>query len=354
MFILAFIIVFSYLVLVSVLYKGWQSLPLYSLGEKSDSDIFVSVVVCAHNEEDALPSLLDSLFCQTYPHFEVVVVDDHSTDGTDDVLRSRLCRMDNLRMVSSASRGKKCALREGVAVCRGSVILQTDADCVVPPRWVEAVAARFSMGDCDLLIGPVMMTAANGWESVQSLEFLSLVASGAGAAGIRHPILCNGANLAYTKDLWCQVAAHLRSDWVSGDDMFLLLEAKRRRARIVFFKSEEAIVKTSPSPTLGAFVHQRQRWSSKSVAYRDVEVISVAVCVMSMSLLPLVCLLSGKFVLFFVLVFLKTLIDFPFLRKAALFFSLQDLLRKVPFVEFFYPFYVVFCGVSGWFRKKSW
>lgn len=347
------IIIVMYAILVCWFYRGWNKTPDFFV-QQTEFPLSVSVVVCAHNEEESLPRLLDSLSNQSCSPYEIVVVNDHSTDGTANVLEDWKSKMSNLKVVNPKGRGKKKSLAEGVAACKGEIILQTDADCMVSSEWVETISSSFSDKRCDLLIGPVAMNYSNCWEAAQSLEFLSLVASGAGAAGNERAIMCNGANLAYKKDLWTRNAGKQHSELLSGDDMFLLLAAKKEKAKILFLKSKEAIVWTYPCRTLQDFIRQRQRWASKSGSYRDADVIMVAMGVMAVALTPIVDLLFGKWQLFLGMIFFKMIVDFIFLRKVSVFFGLEKSVNMIFFVELLYPFYIVYCGVSGLFRKKSW
>lgn len=105
----------------------------------SRAPLFISVVIPAYNEEAVLGACLCALSGQDYPGpCEVIVVDNASADGTAAVARSW-----GARVVSEPRRGIACARQAGCAVARGAILAGTDADTVVPPNWLSAIARRF-------------------------------------------------------------------------------------------------------------------------------------------------------------------------------------------------------------------
>jgi chlorobactene glucosyltransferase len=111
----------------------------------------VSIIVPARNEERNLPALLPSLLTQTYPadRYEVIVVDDQSTDGTPGILAEAAGRDPRLRVISGAPlpagwKGKPHAMAQGAAVARGEWLLFTDADTVHhPAALVSAITDAY-------------------------------------------------------------------------------------------------------------------------------------------------------------------------------------------------------------------
>jgi glycosyltransferase involved in cell wall biosynthesis len=103
-------------------------------------EMFISVVIPAHNEERYLGACLEALERQTYPRssFEVIVVDDASTDATADIARQFGARVVH---EPTASIGR--ARQRGAQVARGEILASTDADTIVPPDWLERIALSF-------------------------------------------------------------------------------------------------------------------------------------------------------------------------------------------------------------------
>ena len=98
----------------------------------------VSVVIPAYNAAATLPDTLDSVLAQTYPHIEIVVVDDGSRDGTPDVLARYAPRVRGIRQVNG---GLAAARNAGLAAAQGQFIALLDADDLCEPERIGAQVA---------------------------------------------------------------------------------------------------------------------------------------------------------------------------------------------------------------------
>lgn len=228
--------------------KGWDSLPSFTTQFKEG----VSVVVAARNEAENIGALLTDLSKQTHEKLEVIVVDDHSSDDTAKIVDS----FPNVVLFRASQEGKKAAIAEVVEVAKYPIILTTDADCRLSAVWVEKMTAPFTSKQVSLAVGPVaFQEEESDFEKAQSLEFISLIASGAGAIGAKQAFMCNGANLAFRKVNYAAV----ETDKASGDDVFLLHHAKKNGAEITFVKEQEAIVWTAPKEDIHSLLQQRKK-----------------------------------------------------------------------------------------------
>jgi len=247
---------------------------------------FVSVIVPARDEEAVIERCLFSILRSSYPadRFEVIVVDDLSDDRTAALVegvaesngRVRLLRMpENLERTRAH---KKRAIEKGIAHARGAVILTTDADCTAGPGWIGAMAGAFGDVAADpqagpvtaFVSGPVVYTIERpALLQIQALEFLGLVALGAGMIGAGRPVTCNGANVAYRKDVFNALGGFSGIDHLtSGDDELLMQKvAQETPHRVAFCADPAATVETEPVRTVGGFIQQRRRWASKSMHY---------------------------------------------------------------------------------------
>ncbi|MBR2196549.1 MAG: glycosyltransferase [Salinivirgaceae bacterium] len=255
--------------------------------QHSGANLAVSVLVPFHNEESTIQSTIESLLNQqTETDFEVIAIDDHSTDGSRGVVSAMLAANPRLHLIESNGRGKKNALSEAIAAARFNAIINTDADCAYPQGWLDAMAATFSHEKCSLLAAPVVLSPVSSWfQKFQFVDFASLVGSGIGAAGCRRPIMCNGANLMFDRLEYNKLTDPLNSKIASGDDVFLLHKMKAAGAKISFTAQPETIATTRPAPSAGAFLRQRTRWGGKATDYTDADSLAVAVVVAAESVL---------------------------------------------------------------------
>ena len=368
--ILDVIMVFAALYLVCIGAFTYGLLVL-SRSENTDATLTnskkISVLVAARNEGKNIERLLKSLYEQSYDkkEYEVIIVDDHSDDDTSVVVNSFIASHSDmkLRLLQAEQNGKKQAISQALHAAENEVIMVTDADCELPRRWMEKMLAYYDKKGLKMLLGPVLLSPANTlFEKLQVLEHLSLIASTAGSAGIGMPVMCNGANMMYDRESALKVEGDRKDmNIASGDDMFLMEQFLRRygSASVNFFLNKEVIVKTATMPNLKAFFRQRRRWASKTKAYTNWKIIATALIVFLFNLSIVGFFFAGFFMpvfwVFFVLyVILKTLVDFPIMKRITAFIGQRNLKNWMFPLEFVYPFYVVFTALSGLFLKPKW
>ncbi|HYJ86169.1 MAG TPA: glycosyltransferase, partial [Pyrinomonadaceae bacterium] len=110
----------------------------------------VSVIVCVYNGERTINDCLASLENLNYPNYEVVVVNDGSTDGTLQVAES----YDYIRLINQENQGLSAARNVGIDAARGEIIAFTDADCVADEDWLTHLVARFQASEFAAVGGP--------------------------------------------------------------------------------------------------------------------------------------------------------------------------------------------------------
>lgn len=129
----------------------------------------VSIIVPARNEEANIAACLESLAIQTGVPFEIIVVDDHSTDRTQDIAGSFSPRYDNVRVIEAAPlpancTGKNNAVSTGARAARGEWLLFTDADTVHLPGSLARAIAEAKQFNADMLSYSPEQIAVSFWE----------------------------------------------------------------------------------------------------------------------------------------------------------------------------------------------
>ena len=344
---LLLILILPYLILLLKNYRSLLKIKQFITPENPST--FVSVVVACRNEQDNLPGLLNCLTLQNYPGslFEVVIVNDQSTDNTFDVA-SGFTGISNLFILNNKGKGKKSALRTGIESSKGKLILTTDADCLMDSNWIKTIASFYEQYEPEMIICPVMPDTDNSIAGkMQELEFLSLQGITACFAMSGKPIMCNGANLAFKREAYFRHTGNLRDEINTGDDIFLLHSLKKEKGSVIkWIESADATVKTKSSSRLGSFLKQRSRWISKSRYYTDRDTISVAVATFVAVLLQLT-LFSALFAkaalipIFTAVFILKSIPDFLILQNTTKRYGKSRLMRWFLPAQLLYPFYVV-------------
>lgn len=356
-----------YIAALLVLYKGWQKLPFQDDLLRGEGNTAVSVLIAARNEEKNIAETIEAILAQHYPKelLEVIVVDDHSTDRTGAIIASfeargvKLIQLNETRKLNSY---KKKAISEAIAQASGELIVATDADCLMGPDWLRSIVNLYEREGYKLISSPVVYHQEKSYfERLQTLEFLYLIGLGAASIGVGKPSTCNGANLAYRRDVFYELGGFQGIDELaSGDDeLFLHKVASKYPEAIGFCKSKEAVVYTEAKENLKEFLRQRRRWASKSTKYKEKKIVVLGVSIWLFNFFLLLNALLGIFLPAFLLVFLVTFMlkiaaEFLFLFPITQFARRSKLLPNLPLLSVLHIFYMVYIGIAGNTGKYHW
>lgn len=364
-----------YGILVDFYRRAWKSIPNYFpvAGTPTAHPTRISVLVPARNEEENIGECLDSLSRQSYPKalYEVIVIDDHSTDRTREILHGRHdpeMHLEVLRLAEPEVHDgrvkpyKKMAIEMGIQAATGTLIVTTDADCRFHPSWLSTMAAFHEEKGAIFIAAPVKIDADHSFLSIfQTLDFITLQGITGAAVYKKFHSMCNGANLAYEKKTFHEVEGFRDIDDIpSGDDMFLMLKIfSKYPDRVFFLKNPHAMVSTREAGSWRGFINQRIRWASKADHYDDKRIFWVLLLVYLTNLLFPVLLLASFWDAQFlwiglVLLIAKTIIEFPFVRSVAVFFDQRRLLAWFPLMQPIHILYTIGIGWLGKFGSYRW
>ena len=265
----------------------------------------VSVVVAARDEAACIGDCLQSLRTQDYPSdsYEIIVVDDHSSDGTAAIVEQWEDTAVAVQLVQSADRGsKKAALQTGVEVARGDIILTTDADCQVPSGWIRGLVAHFGPG-VGMVIGVAQIGVpadiSGGRSGYEAVDFTILMTCIWGSAGWGRPMAASGQNLAYHRAAYQAVGGYAKvMHRASGDDVLLMqLIRATRQWKIAFADAPETFVRHPVTPSWRGLVSKRSRWASNSSLLARLDPLFFAVMVVAYCLNWLILATPGLWAL---------------------------------------------------------
>jgi cellulose synthase/poly-beta-1,6-N-acetylglucosamine synthase-like glycosyltransferase len=325
----------------------------------------VSVIVPFRNEVSNLKRVINALQSQSYPNFEVLFINDHSSDGSlkkVELLIEESGKGSSLRVFNLIYKeGKKAAIAEGVAKSTGEIILTTDADCWFNEHWIQEMIQPFSTDAIQMVTGPVILEGKSFLQKWQRIEFGAIMLVTAVLVTAKKPAMANGANLAYRKSAFESVNGFVGIDQTpSGDDELLMMKISRAFKNAVFFsKSNHSIVHTNAVKSLGELIQQRKRWASKWKVGNRFSTILTALVVYLFQIVHLLIIGwlvfdKGNTNLLSCLLGLKVFIEFLLIR--AFFSSLKQKYSIAHFLalQTFYPFYVLYFGLLSNFGSFSW
>lgn len=234
----------------------------------------VSVIICAHNELPNLKNLIPRLSEQDYPLFEVIIVDDRSTDGTEAWFRGQEVALPNFNLVSVSDvpqgyNPKKYALTEGIKNARYELLVLTDADCLpVSNNWIGEIAARYNK-HTDIVLGYSGYQKTAGllnklirYETlVTGIQYLS-------RALRRRPYMGVGRNLSYRKSFFNQMGGLDEIIDITGGDDDLMVNKNAHRNNTAVCLTPGSVIMSVPKTSWRAYFRQKVRHLSVGRFYR--------------------------------------------------------------------------------------
>ncbi len=305
-----------------------------------------SVIVAARNEEENILRCLESLDKLTYPEgkLEIILVNDHSTDRTEEIIDNFIAGKNRFRKINAEKefgklRGKTNALANGIASVNNEIILTTDADCAVSPKWAETIASYYT---CDVAVvnGYTDQLAVDGFSGMQNLDFLFLLTVASGCININNPITCIGNNMSYRKKAYDEVGGYQNLPFSVTED-FVLLDAihKLKKYKLVYPLDADALVTSLACKDWKSLKRQKKRWG---VGGLRVPVTGYTVLVSGF--VSHLCILLLPFFYSSVglsLLFLKVLSDYLLLKMVSSKLRLKNSMKYFFQFQLYYLIYVI-------------
>ncbi len=346
----------------------------FSAGSRQDKDLNmtagiagrgVSVIICAKNEEVFLEKNLKHVLEQNYPMFEVIVVNDCSSDGTQYVLEQYSKKYANLRLLQIQEdkvykHGKKLALTVGIRSAQYEYLVFTDADCKpASSNWLNTLMGAFD-DDTEIVLGygaydrkKSLINYLIRMDTFQiGLQYLSLAAAGKPYMGV-------GRNLAYKKSLFLKQKgfapySHIPS---GDDDLFINKAATRLNTRIA--AGRDSITISEPKESLKEWIRQKRRHISTSRYYNFGSMLILGVRALGQYLYFIafvVLLFTHWWQTVLILAAVRIMIQLFIFGRAMKRLGETDLLLYSPIIEWFLLF-VFYPGVAVsnmLFKRVTW
>lgn len=359
-------LLFAYGAMIVYYFISWLKILDFEFdNNEATPSLTFTIIIPARNEEKNIGACLDAIVNQRYPSalIQTIVVDDHSTDNTANIVRAyqnkrvELIQLSDYVSENGVNSYKKKAIEIAVKNATGRMIVTTDADCVAPANWLATIAAFHQKTDAYFLVMPVVYqrNMLSFLSAFQSIDFMTMQGITGASVNSNVHSMCNGANLAYTKSVFEQVNGFEGIDFIaSGDDMMLMHKVYQSFPdKIAYLKSREVVVKTAATASWKDFFSQRIRWASKADKYEDKRIFIVLLLVylfnLSLLLLPITFLYYPSLIkLWWMIVGIKTIVELFFLIPVSYFFSNMRLLWWFPIAQ---PFHIIYIVIAGWLGK---
>ena len=231
---------------------------------------FVSVIICARNESTNLRKNLRNILSQNYSNYEVLVVDDDSDDDTVEILTKMAKEFPHLRwlrLTNKQHKGKKTALKAGIAATSADWLLMTDADCVPSSDyWIQAMMNKAGNG-IEVVLGYGRLgfegdNLLNAWVRYETL-YVAIQYFSAAMWGF--PYMGVGRNVLYRRSLLHDgVVWH--DDLSSGDDDLVLNQVMKGK-NTGYCLGVDARTHSEPKKTWKNLIRQKQRHYSTATRY---------------------------------------------------------------------------------------
>lgn len=233
----------------------------------------VSLIISAKNEADNLQKHLSKILTQQYPNFEVLVVDDHSTDHTLTVLKKFKEKHPHLKIVEATHfkdlPGKKAALTAAIKMAQHEILLFTDADCFPnSPFWIKKMAARFT-NDIDIVLGYGPYRKTKGWlnkfirfeTTLTALNYFSFALRGMPYMGV-------GRNMAYRKNVFNKANGYTKHKHIASGDDDLFISQVATPTNVALSIHPDSWCYSEAKKSWPAYIKQKNRHVSTSTSYK--------------------------------------------------------------------------------------
>ncbi|MFC2087989.1 glycosyltransferase, partial [Calditrichota bacterium] len=315
-------------------------------------------------EENRIIPCLQSLEKLDYPKekYEIIFVDDLSSDKTAEIVAEYCNKNSNWNLIkiiesNNILHGKKNALLHGISKAKGDIIFTTDADCIVPTGWLTNMVPYFQPG-VSMVLGYSPLKKGNSFfRKILEFDNLFSAISASAPTKLGYPFTSVGRNLAYRKDAYENAGGFLAlKKFRSGDDVHMTERFRYLNTGIIEYSIHpDSFVETIPPDTGTEIFHQQVRKNSKTLKKSPTSIIFSIILFLYYLIFALIPFISEKWInIWLVLLAVKFIIEFVCLKKAAVLFRQQHIIKYLPIMQIIYPAYIMFFSLLGVFQLYQW
>jgi cellulose synthase/poly-beta-1,6-N-acetylglucosamine synthase-like glycosyltransferase len=317
-----------------------------------------TIVIAARNEQENIGRCLESLVRLTYPRdlLEIIIVDDRSTDRTAEIISKYGLENPHIRLLkadpgSELLRGKANAVTQGIEATKGEIILLTDADCIVPPSWVEETVKYFADSRVGIVAGFTYLEGRGLFSQMQALDWFGLFSVAAAGVRIGLPITAVGTNLHVRRSAYEKVGGYRGIPFSVTEDYALFHAVMEKTNYVARFPIDPGmLVGTRPSPSWGSLYHQKKRWFVGGIGMAPRYLLFFAVLYMAV-IFSVVCIPAMWQAGYWYPLLVKLGADVVLLLPSLAVFRKWSTIRAFPLFELYFTFYVILYPLIVLFRR---
>lgn len=352
------LIIFIISIALQVAFTLWLALGIKN-SELKNSHHSVSVIIAARNEAKNLPRLLETLNTQDHNSFEVIIINDRSTDDTQSILSKHIqqewLRVITVKDLPSGWNGKKHALQLGIEAAQNEVLLFTDGDCLPNSnQWISKMTNAIDQ-DKKVVLGFSGYVKGGGLlNELTQFDTVSNALQYFGFANRGMPYMAVGRNWAIEKKSY-PINLLRKYASISGGDDDLIAQSVCNSKNTCIQTDKKAFTMSIPENSWGTYLKQKMRHLSVGTKYsfRIKTLLGffplIHACI---GLMLLTLIVSGQWY-FAILIFgIRSLSFYIIFRRLGQKLDSHFNYWALPLVEFCYPFWYAFVGIRSLAAKQ--
>jgi len=324
----------------------------------------VSVIVCAKNDSENVKRLIPLLAAQNYPDFELVLIDNASSDDTLDVFEEFEQQYPNIRLVKVENNeafwgNKKYALTLGIKAAKKEYLLFIDANCVPnSPEWIAHMASQFTMSKTIILGYAAYEKKKNSFlnKIIRYDGMLNATQYFAWARAGR-PFNGNGRNLAYKKEEFFKVNGYINHMKMHmGEDSLFINEVATPKNTAICYTPESFTYRESKKSFKGWIKEKRKKTYTASF-FRSFDQLQIkAFYVSQLSFIVLAIVLAAlqfNWMFLVPVIVLRYIISWVTMAQSAKRLQEKDAVYWYPVIEIILIFTQLYVNCTNLFSKQA-
>lgn len=326
----------------------------------------VSIIIAAKDEEDNLRRFLPKVLEQDYPTFEVIVINDASSDDTGVICQQFKEKYPHLRTTfvpqeTKNINSKKLAITLGIKAAKYDILLFTDADCYPESKdWIARMVRNFKP-ETEFVLGYGNYLKKGGLlNRLISYDTLFIAMQYMGLAAAGKPYMGVGRNMAYRKETFFNLKGFSSNlNILSGDDDLLVNKGSNKNNTSIEI-SRESITWSEPETRFRDWYYQKARHLSSSVKYKNKTKMFLAVEPFMRGmfyLMVILCAVYGNMITLYAALFLfltRWIVQMIVINRTSRLYDERRYYLSLPFWDIFLPIINLFVLIFGRRRKIKW